>query len=49
MDYAVQAPVIALYTNLSTAVPVYIAGALMFAAGGLTLLLPFETRGKASI
>jgi len=47
--HAVQAPVIALYANLNTAAPVYIAGALMIATGGLTLLLPFEPRGRASI
>jgi hypothetical protein len=45
----VQAPVIALYANLNTAVPVYVAGALLFCAGSLALLLPFEPRGKASI
>jgi len=46
---SVQAPLIALYANLKTAVPVYIAGALLIGAGGLTLLLPFEPQGKASI
>ncbi|TFY62020.1 hypothetical protein EVG20_g6853 [Dentipellis fragilis] len=47
--FGVIAPVIALYANLETAVPVYIAGALIIGAGGLALLLPFEPRGKASI
>ncbi|KAA1466887.1 MFS general substrate transporter [Dentipellis sp. KUC8613] len=47
--FGVVAPVIALYANLETAVPVYIAGALIIGAGALALLLPFEPRGKASI
>ena len=46
---SVQAPIIALYANLKTAVPVYIAGALLIGAGGLALLLPFEPQGKESI
>ena len=40
---------IALYANLATAVPVYVAGGLVFFAGSLALLLPYEPRGKASI
>ncbi len=44
-----QAPIIALYANLDTAVPVYIAGGLVIGSGSLALLLPFEPRGKASI
>ena len=44
-----QAPVIALYANLSTAVPVYVSGALIIGAGSLALLLPYEPRGKASL
>ncbi|TFY74867.1 hypothetical protein EWM64_g9144 [Hericium alpestre] len=47
--FGVIAPVIALYANLQTAVPVYISGALIIGAGGLALLLPFEPRGRASI
>ncbi|KAJ7601095.1 MFS general substrate transporter [Mycena floridula] len=47
--FGVIAPVIALYANLQTAVPVYVAGALTFVAGALALLLPYEPRGKASI
>jgi MFS family permease len=47
--FGIVAPVIALYANLETAVPVYIAGALIICAGGLTLLLPYEPRGKASL
>lgn len=48
-SWILQAPIIALYANLSTAVPVYIAGALIISAGLLALLLPYEPRGKASI
>lgn len=45
-----QAPIIALYANLNTSsIPVYIAGGLVIAPGGLVLLLPFEPRGKVSI
>ena len=44
-----KAPIIALYANIATAVPVYIAGALIVFAGVLALLLPYEPRGKASI
>ncbi|KAF7356798.1 SNF2 family helicase [Mycena venus] len=47
--FGVIAPVIALYANLSTAVPVYISGALIISAGCMALLLPFEPRGKASM
>ncbi|KAI0668945.1 major facilitator superfamily domain-containing protein [Trametes maxima] len=44
-----NAPVIALYANLETAVPVYVSGALVIGAGFVALLLPYEPRGKASI
>ena len=44
-----QAPIIALYANLETAVPVYISGALIMFAGCLALVLPYEPRGKTSI
>ena len=44
-----QAPIIALYANLKTAVPIYISGALFIIAGFIALLLPFEPRSKASI
>ncbi|KAF8870172.1 MFS general substrate transporter [Infundibulicybe gibba] len=47
--FGVIAPVIALYANLSTSVPVYIAGALVILAGFLGLLLPYEPQGKASL
>jgi hypothetical protein len=47
--FSVMGPVIALYANLATAVPVYIAGGLVMFAGFLALWLPYEPRGKASI
>ncbi|EIW59269.1 MFS general substrate transporter [Trametes versicolor FP-101664 SS1] len=43
------APVIALYADLTTAVPIWLSGALFIVAGFLAFLLPFEPRGKASI
>ncbi|KAI0087699.1 MFS general substrate transporter [Irpex rosettiformis] len=47
--FGVLAPIIALYANLETAVPVYISGALIIFAGSLALALPYEPRGKASL
>jgi hypothetical protein len=45
----IQAPVIALYANLQTAAPVYIAGGLLMLASLVALVLPYEPRGRASI
>ncbi|KAL7278526.1 hypothetical protein ACG7TL_007525 [Trametes sanguinea] len=47
--FGIIAPVIALYANLQTAVPVYVSGGLIIGAGLIALLLPYEPRGKASI
>ncbi|KAF8153781.1 major facilitator superfamily domain-containing protein [Crassisporium funariophilum] len=47
--FGLIAPIIALYADLSTAVPVYISGALTILAGGIALLIPYEPRGKASM
>ncbi|EMD40181.1 major facilitator superfamily [Gelatoporia subvermispora B] len=47
--FGIMAPIIALYANLTTAVPIYISGALFIVAGLIALLLPFEPRGKASM
>ncbi|KAI0632310.1 MFS general substrate transporter [Trametes polyzona] len=44
-----QAPIIALYADLSTSVPIWVSGALFLVSGFIALLLPFEPRGKASI
>ena len=41
--------IIALYANLTTGVPVYIAGAVTICGGLLALFLPYEPRGHASI
>ena len=47
--FGIMAPIVAIYANLQTAAPVYVSGALFIAAGCLTLILPFEPRGKASL
>ncbi|KLO16507.1 MFS general substrate transporter [Schizopora paradoxa] len=47
--FGVLAPIIALYANIETAVPVYISGALIILAGFISLLLPFEPRGHSSL
>ncbi|CAO1603629.1 hypothetical protein XANCAGTX0491_007210 [Xanthoria calcicola] len=47
--FGVMAPIVAIYANLETAAPVYVSGALFIAAGVLVCLLPFESRGKASL
>ena len=44
-----QAPIIALYANLATSAPIYVSGALFLVAGLISLLLPFEPRGRASM
>ncbi|EIW59341.1 MFS general substrate transporter [Trametes versicolor FP-101664 SS1] len=43
------APIVAIYTNLTTSVPIYVAGACFILAGVLAFFIPFEPRGKASI
>ncbi|KAI0822076.1 MFS general substrate transporter [Trametes gibbosa] len=43
------APIVAIYTNLTTSVPIYVAGSCFIVAGLLAFLIPFEPRGKASI
>jgi MFS family permease len=47
--FGIMAPIIAMFANLQTAAPVYVSGALFIAAGLLVLILPFESRGKASM
>jgi len=47
--FGIMAPIIALYADLTTSVPIYISGALFIVSGFIALLLPFETRGKASM
>jgi len=47
--FGVMAPIIALYANLQTSVPIFISGAIFIVAGFIALLLPFEPRGKTSL
>jgi MFS family permease len=47
--FGIMAPIVAMFANLETAAPVYVSGALFVAAGLLVVLLPFESRGKASL
>lgn len=47
--FGVMAPIIALYANLTTSVPIYIAGALFIVSGFIAMLLPFDSRGRASL
>lgn len=43
------APVVAMYADLETPVPIYVSGVLFLVAGLLMLALPYETVGKVSI
>lgn len=45
----VTAPIVAMFANLQTSAPVYTSGALFIAAGAIVLILPYESRGKASL
>jgi hypothetical protein len=47
--FGIMAPVIAMFANLQTSAPVYVSGALFVVSGCLVLVLPFESRGKASM
>ncbi|OQD72622.1 hypothetical protein PENDEC_c020G02228 [Penicillium decumbens] len=47
--FGIMAPIIAMFANLQTSIPVYVSGALFIAAGILVVLMPYETRGKASL
>ncbi|KAF5341037.1 hypothetical protein D9611_006172 [Ephemerocybe angulata] len=47
--FGIIAPVIALFADLTSSVPIFIAGAVFVAAGAIALLLPFESRGRASL
>lgn len=44
-----MAPVVAMYANLNTPVPVYVSGAMFLVAGAVMWALPFEGRGKTSL
>ncbi|KAA8909649.1 MFS general substrate transporter [Sphaerosporella brunnea] len=45
----ILAPVIAMYADLNTPVPVYIAGSMFIVAGGVMWLLPYESHRKTSL
>lgn len=47
--FGIMAPIVAMFANLETSAPVYVSGALFIAAGVFVLVLPFESRGKASM
>ncbi|KAH7088589.1 major facilitator superfamily domain-containing protein [Paraphoma chrysanthemicola] len=47
--FGIMAPIVAMFADLQTSAPVYVSGALFIAAGLLVLILPFESRGKASL
>jgi hypothetical protein len=47
--FGIMSPIIALYANLQTSAPIYVSASLFIASGFIALLLPFETRGKASL
>ncbi|KAF9225681.1 MFS general substrate transporter [Gyrodon lividus] len=47
--FGIMAPIIALYANLATSVPIWVAGAMFIVSGLIAWLLPFEPRGKASL
>lgn len=47
--FGIMAPIIAIFANLETSAPVYTSGALFIAAGVVVILLPFESRGKATL
>ncbi len=47
--FGIMAPIIAMFADLTTPAPVYVSGALFIAAGILVLLMPYESRGKASL
>ncbi|KAG8804914.1 MFS sugar transporter [Serendipita sp. 400] len=47
--FGVMSPIVALYADLTTPIPIYVSGGLFIGAGFLALILPFETRGKASL
>jgi hypothetical protein len=47
--FGIMAPIVAMFANLETSAPVYVSGGLFIGAGVLVLVLPFESRGKASL
>ena len=47
--FGIMSPIVALYANLTTSVPIFISGALFIVSGLIALLLPFDPRGTASL
>lgn len=47
--FGIMAPVIAMFADLRSAAPVYVSGGLHVVAGVLVMLIPYESRGKASL
>lgn len=47
--FGIMAPIIAMFADLHTAAPVYVSGVLYIAAGMLVVLIPYESRGMASL
>ncbi|KAK7046981.1 MFS general substrate transporter [Favolaschia claudopus] len=47
--FGIMAPIVALYADLTSSVPIFISGALFIVAGLITMLLPFESRGRAAL
>lgn len=47
--FGIMAPIVAMFSNLQTAVLVCTSGALFILAGLLVLILPFESRGKEAL
>jgi sugar phosphate permease len=45
----ILAPVIAMYANIDTPIPIYVAASCFVAAGVIMLWLPYESRGKGSL
>lgn len=45
----VFAPIIAIYADLTTSVPIFVSGALFIVSAFLVALFPFEPRGRASL
>ncbi|KAG2065192.1 MFS general substrate transporter [Suillus decipiens] len=44
--FGIMAPIIALYANLTTSVPIWISGAIFIVSGFIAFLLPFEPRAS---
>ncbi|KAG5643720.1 hypothetical protein DXG03_009709 [Asterophora parasitica] len=47
--FGIMSPIIALEADLTSSVPIFIAGAIFLVSGFIALLLPFESRGRASL